>query len=330
MKPPAFWFRPPGAAAWALRPLGALYQWAGAARRQTASPQRLPVPVVCVGNLSLGGTGKTPTALALLARLAAMGLRPQALSRGYGGAAKGPLRVDPARHRAFDVGDEPLLLARTAPVWVARDRAAGGLAAVADGAGCVVMDDGHQNPALIKDLSLVVADGGVGFGNGLAFPAGPLRESVAAGLARADAVVVVGDDRHGVARIAAERGLPALTARLVPDPVAAAVLKGRRVLAFAGIGRPQKFFDTLTAVGADVAESAAFPDHHPFTAAELTALKKRAADLGAELATTEKDRVRLPPALRDGLCDAVAVLPVNLLWDDESALDALLERLKQP
>lgn len=330
MKPPAFWFRPPGAAALALRPLGALYGWAGVLRRLTATPLRLPVPVVCVGNLSLGGTGKTPVALALLARLAAMGLRPQAVSRGYGGAEKGPLRVDPARHGAFDVGDEPLLLARAAPAWVARDRAAGGLAAAAAGAGCVVMDDGHQNPSLIKDLSLVVTDGGVGFGNGLAFPAGPLRESVGAGLARADAVVVVGDDRHGVARIAAERGLPALTARLAPDPAAAAAMKGRRVLAFAGIGRPRKFFDTLAAVGADVAETAAFPDHHPFTAAELTALRKRAADLGAELATTEKDRVRLPPALPPALRDAVAVLPVNLLWDDESALDALLERLKQP
>lgn len=326
MKPPAFWFRPPGAAAWALRPLGALYQWAGAARRRTASPQRLPVPVICVGNLSLGGTGKTPVALALLARLAAMGLRPQALSRGYGGAAKGPLRVDPARHGAFEVGDEPLLLARAAPVWVARDRAAGGLAAAEAGAGCVVMDDGHQNPHLVKDLSLIVADGGVGFGNGQVFPAGPLRESVKTGLARADAVIVVGEDVHGVARIAAERGLPALTARLAPDPAAAAALKGRRLLAFAGIGRPQKFFDTAAAVGADVVESVAFPDHHPFAAAELAALQKRAAALGAELATTEKDRVRLPPALRD----AVAVLPVNLLWDDDGALDALLERLKQP
>lgn len=326
MKPPAFWFRPPGATALALRPLGALYQWAGALRRLTASPLRLPVPVICVGNLSLGGTGKTPVALSLLTRLAAMGLRPQALSRGYGGAAKGPLRVDPARHSAFEVGDEPLLLARATPVWVARDRAAGGLAAVEAGAGCLVMDDGHQNPALVKDLSLIVADGGVGFGNGLTFPAGPLRESVAAGLARADAVVVAGDDVHGVARIAAERGLPALTARLAPDPAAAAALKGRRVLAFAGIGRPQKFFDTAAAVGAHILGTVAFPDHHPFTAAELAALQERAAALGAELATTEKDRVRLPPALRD----AVAVLPVNLLWDDESALDALLERLKQP
>lgn len=324
MKPPAFWFRPPGATAWALRPLGALYQGAGAARRRAASPLRLPVPVACVGNLSLGGTGKTPVALSLLARLAAMELAPHALSRGYGGAAKGTLRVDPARHDAFEVGDEPLLLARAAPVWVARDRAAGGLAAATAGARCVVMDDGHQNPALFKNLSLVVADGGVGFGNGLVFPAGPLRESVEAGLGRADAVVVVGEDVHGVAQIAAEHGLPTLTARLTPDPAAAARLRGRRVLAFAGIGRPQKFFDTAAAVGADIAQTVAFPDHHPFTAAELAALQKRAAALGAELATTEKDRVRLPPALRD----AVAVLPVNLLWDDESALDALLEQLK--
>ena len=255
MKPPAFWFRPPGATAWALRPVGAMYHWAGVLRRRAAAPLRLPVPVNFVGNLSLGGAGKTPVALSLLARLAALGLAPHALSRGYGGAAKGPLLVDPSRHDAFEVGDEPLLLARTAPVWVARDRAAGGLAAVAAGAGVVVMDDGHQNPALFKNLNLVVSDGGVGFGNGLVFPAGPLRESVAAGLARADAVVVVGEDVHGVAPIAAKHGLPALKGRLVPDPAAAARLRGRRVLAFAGIGRPRKFFDSLAAVGADIAET---------------------------------------------------------------------------
>lgn len=328
MKPPAFWFRPPGPAAAALAPLGALYHWAGAARRARACPLRLPVPVVCVGNLSLGGTGKTPVVLSLLARLTDRGLKPHALSRGYGGSAAGPLRVDPNRHSAGEVGDEPLLLAAAAPAWVARDRAAGGLAAVESGAGGVVMDDGHQNAGLVKDLSLVVVDGGVGFGNGRVFPAGPLRESVAAGLARADALIVIGEDAQGVAQTASQRGLPVLTARLVPDPIAAASLRGRLVLAFAGIGRPQKFFDALAgaAVGATVAETRGFPDHHPFTARELTDLQRRAAELGAILATTEKDRVRLPAEMRD----AVATLPVNLLWDDARALDALLDRLKRP
>jgi tetraacyldisaccharide 4'-kinase len=289
---------------------------------------RLPVPVICVGNLSAGGTGKTPVALALLKLLAAQGMNPHALSRGYGGSAVGPLRVDPARHGADVVGDEPLLLAGAAPAWVARDRATGGQAAVAAGAGCVVMDDGHQNPALHKDLSLIVVDGAAGFGNRRVIPAGPLRESVAAGLARADAVIVIGEDftgegGHDVARDVAAAGLPLLRARLAPDPAAATALKGRKVLAFAGIGRPEKFFATLREIGADVVECVGFPDHHPFTHGEIVALTARAAALNAQLVATAKDVIRLPGDLRAG----VAVLPVDLLWSDPAAPEALLHRL---
>jgi tetraacyldisaccharide 4'-kinase len=326
MKAPAFWSAPPGLRAALLAPLGALYEGAGALRRARTRSLRLPVPVICVGNLSAGGTGKTPVALSLLRMLTAQGMNPHALSRGYGGSATGPLRVDPARHGADVVGDEPLLLAGAAPAWVARDRAAGGQAAVAAGAGCLVMDDGHQNPALHKDLSLIVVDGAAGFGNRRVIPAGPLRESVPAGLARADAAVIIGEDRHDVARDVAAAGLPLLRARLVPDADAAARLKGRKVVAFAGIGRPEKFFATLREIGAGAAECVGFPDHHPFTHGEIAALAARAAALNAQLVTTVKDLTRLPADLPADLRAGVAVLPVDLLWSDPAAAQALLNQ----
>ena len=318
MKTPAFWYRPPGLASTLLAPLGALYGLAGRRRIAGTVPRKVGVPVVCVGNLVAGGAGKTPVGLALIAALQARGVVVHALTRGHGGREAGPLAVDPRRHTAADVGDEALLLAGAAPCWVARDRLAGAERAVAAGAGAIVMDDGFQNPALHKELSIIVADGAVGFGNGRLVPAGPLRERVADGLSRADALVVLGEDRHGVAVLAG--GLPVLEARLEPDPEAASLLAGRDVLAFAGIGRPEKFFATLEALGARIAERVPFADHHPYRPAEVAALIDRAAGLGALPVTTAKDAVRLPPELRT----KVAVLPVSVRWTDDSALAALL------
>lgn len=321
MKTPAFWYRPPGLASTLLAPLGALYGLAGRRRIAGIVPRKVGVPVVCVGNLVAGGAGKTPVGLAVIAALQARGVAVHALTRGHGGREAGPLAVDPGRHAAADVGDEALLLAGAAPCWVARDRLAGAARAVVAGAEAIVMDDGFQNPALHKDLSLIVADGAVGFGNGRLVPAGPLRERVADGLARADALVVLGEDRHGLAALAS--GRPVLAARLEPDPEAAAPLVGRDVLAFAGIGRPEKFFATLEALGADIAERVPFADHHPYRPAEVAALIDRAAALGALPVTTAKDAVRLPPELRA----KIAVLPVSVRWADESALAALLTHL---
>ncbi len=315
MRTPGFWYRPPGPGAWALAPLGLLYGLGGRLRRQRAVPQRAGVPVVCVGNLVAGGAGKTPVCLALAETLTAVGHRVHFLTRGHGGRERGPLIVDPARHTAADVGDEALLLAAAAPTWVARDRVAGARAAAAAGATVVVMDDGFQNPHLAHDLGLVVVDGAVGFGNGLLIPAGPLREPVAAGLARAGAVVLVGDDRTGVA--AQAPGLPRLRVDLVP---AGDGWRGRRVLAFAGIGRPAKFFDTLGDVGAVVVERVPFPDHHPYTPDTVMALVERAARLNARPATTAKDAVRLPPEARA----MVDVLPVRAVWQDGDAVRRLL------
>lgn len=323
MRAPGFWWHEaPTPAARLLAPVAAVYG-ALAARRMARAGAASPCPVVCIGNFTLGGAGKTPTALAVAALLRDLGRSPGFLSRGYGGRLPGPVRVDPARHGAGDVGDEPLLLARAGPAVVARDRVAGAEACRAAGADVVVMDDGLQNPSLAKDLALAVVDGPVGLGNGRVCPAGPLRAPAAAQWRRIHAVLVIGDGAPGE-RVLAEatgRGLPVLRGRLVPDPAAAAALSGRPVLAFAGIGRPQKFFATLRELGADLRGTRAFPDHHTFTAAEVEALTAEAARRDLLLVTTEKDRVRLPASM------PVATLPVVLALDAPEILADLLRRL---
>ncbi|MCC7275067.1 MAG: tetraacyldisaccharide 4'-kinase [Alphaproteobacteria bacterium] len=316
MRPPDFWTRR-GPLAILLRPLGALYAAGAAWRQARARPWRAPVPVVCVGNLTLGGTGKTPVAIDLAERLSAR--QPHVLTRGYGGRLAGPVRVDRAAHSAADVGDEPLLLARAAPTWVARDRVAGARAAVEGGAGLLVLDDGFQNPSLAKDLALVVVDGETGYGNGLVFPAGPLREPVAAGLARASALIVMGEDRRGTA---ARSPVPVLRARLVPRMPLGFVPRAPLV-AFAGIGRPGKFFATLEGLGATLLGRHAFPDHYFFREADLLRLEGLAAACGARLVTTEKDAARLPTTWRG----RIAALRVAVEWEAPDALRALLDRL---
>jgi len=320
MREPEFWHQ--GADTWAanlLLPAAQLYAAASALRGRYRRPYRPTVPVVVAGGLTLGGAGKTPLALALTERLTER--HPHVLSRGYGGRARGPLRIDPARHQACEVGDEPLLLAAQAPTWIARDRAAGARAAEAAGAGLVVLDDGFQNPSLVKDLALLAIDGGGGLGNGQVFPAGPLREPLAAALARAHAVVLIGKDRAGVAGMIAGR-CPILAARLVPDPEAPE-LAGKRVFAFAGIGRPQKFFASLQSAGAILAGTRSFADHHPFSAEECAELLSAAAEAGATPVTTAKDKLRLPSSTEG----KIAIFTVRLRFDDPPALDMLLTRV---
>jgi tetraacyldisaccharide 4'-kinase len=319
MKAPGFWNAPDAVLGRILAPLGWAYAGVTAWRLEHGESWRAAVPVICIGNLTAGGAGKTPVVRDLARRLAAAGLRPAILSRGYGGREAGPLKVDPARHDAAQVGDEPLMLARETPCWIARDRAAGARAMTADGAGLVLMDDGLQNPGLIQDLKIVVVDGATGFGNGRAMPAGPLRESIAAGIARADVLVIVGADDHGLTRkYAAAKIVLALGTE-----IDASQLPAGKVAAFAGIGRPEKFRASLAAAGAEIAVFRAFADHHYYNPAELAALETKARAFGASLVTTEKDWVRLSPEWRS----RVKAIPLAVRWTDDGALASLLARI---
>jgi tetraacyldisaccharide 4'-kinase len=304
-----------------LTPLSWAWAAVGARRIAHAQPFDPGVPVICVGGLTMGGAGKTPVAQALLARLRDRGA--VGLTRGYGGALAGPVLVEP-HHDASQVGDEPLLLAAEAPVWVSKDRAAGARAAVAEGAKLIVLDDGHQNPSLKKTLSIVVVDGETRgeewpFGAYGVFPAGPMREPFKAGLARADAVVVMlpaDMEAPDPGLLALFDGKPVLVARLEP----AGPPPEGSLLAFAGIAKPWRFEAALRAAGGRIADFAAFPDHAAFAPADLASLAAHATRLGARLVTTEKDWVRLPPDWRG----RVAAWPVRARFEDEAALDALL------
>jgi len=325
MRAPVFWYRPPGLASAVLAPLGALYA-AGTARRLRNGPrERVGVPVICVGNINVGGTGKTPTAIALAQRLRDRGRAVHIVTRGHGGALDGPVLVEERRHRASETGDEALLLAAFAKTWVARDRLAGARAAVDAGADVIVLDDGFQNPALAHDLSIVVVDAHRGFGNGRVLPAGPLREPVARGLARADLVLSIGPE-PAQTRFAENEGrglpVPVMRGRLAPLPTGLP-FEGLPVLAFAGIGHPEKFFVTLREMGADIKAAHALSDHQPLSDALMARIFREASAIGAQVVTTEKDAVRLSPEFRS----RVLTVPVRLEIEDWTPLDSLLDRL---
>jgi tetraacyldisaccharide 4'-kinase len=320
MRAPAFWTGGAGVVPLLLSPFSAIY--AGAtARRMAQGGWRAPVPVICAGNATAGGAGKTTVALDLGRRLADRGIAAHFLLRGYGGKLRGPTRVDPAAHDSLAVGDEALLLAEARPTWISADRGAGGRAAVAAGAQAIVMDDGLQNPTLEKDLSLLVIDGGFGFGNGRVIPAGPLREPVSAAAARCRAAVLIGEDETGALE-QLPPSLPVLRARLVPGPEAA-MLAGQPVFAFCGIANPRKFFATLQEAGTVLAGREAFADHYPYDEGDLKELLAQAEALRAVPVTTKKDFVRIPLAFRS----RVTVVTVGLAWAEPAAIESLLDPL---
>jgi tetraacyldisaccharide 4'-kinase len=322
MREPGFWHGPSSLNSHLLKPLAALYG-AIAAKRLQRSGLNAGIPVLCVGNYHVGGAGKTPTVLALSKLLRDLGETPVVLSRGYGGRLHGPVRVDPARHAASDVGDEPVMLASQLPVVVARKRADGVPLARAQGATVILMDDGFQSPAVTKDASLIVIDSHRGLGNGQVFPAGPLRAPLTPQLARTDALVIVGNGTAAdmVAAEIAAQGKPMLRAHLKPDDAQLASLRGKRVLAFAGIGDPARFFNTLRANGVDVVRQRAFADHHPYSQGEIEGLIAEAKRDALIPVTTEKDlaRLRHGGSLPDW-AQQIVPFAVTLEFDDAALL----------
>ncbi|MBU2980420.1 tetraacyldisaccharide 4'-kinase [Lentibacter algarum] len=314
MQTPSFWFRPSSWQATLLAPIGKLYAWGTARRLSRGTPQKLPIPVICVGNINAGGTGKTPTVIYLLQHLVGQGHTPHVVTRGYGGSLVGPVQVVERQHSASEAGDEPLLLSAFAPVWVSKNRLAGAQAAVNAGASHIILDDGFQDPSLHKDISLVVVDAKRGFGNQRCIPAGPLREPVTTGLARAEALVLIGEGPQP------NTGKPLFHAML--EPLSTGMdWQDTRVLAFAGIGHPEKFFATLRSLGATLVHTEALADHQPLSQPLMTRLLADAQRHNARLVTTEKDAVRLPKAFRQ----EVLTLPVRLKLQNPEGLNALLE-----
>ena len=318
MKTPVFW-NEHGIAAKLLNPASVLFGAVGRWRWRRVTPVSANIPILCVGNLVAGGAGKTPVALSLASRLRASGYATHFLSRGYGGAVRGPHRVDNDCDGPANVGDEALLLAAVSPTWVSRNRVDGARAAALAGAEVIVMDDGFQNPSVRKDVSLLVVDGEYGLGNQRLIPAGPMRERPADALKRADAVVVIGDDETGFRRHAENVGMPCLRADMKPEEPAEAFAV-EPIIAFTGIGRPEKFFRTLREIGCDVQATHPYPDHFPFRNGEIKRLKEEARRNDAVLVTTEKDAARIDPTARDG----IEVLTITLQWEDEAALDDVL------
>ena len=334
LKTPFWWDRDKSVIASLLAPVAAVYGRVAASRASGVAPYRSRLPVICIGNFTAGGGGKTPTAIAVAEMLKSMGERPVFLTRGYGGTVKGPAFVEKS-HDAADVGDEPLLLAAHAPAMVAADRVAGAKAIEATDASVIVMDDGFQNPSLAKDLSLIVVDGAAGIGNGRVIPAGPLREPLATQLTRAGALLVIGDGAKGarVAETFARDGKPVLNARIAPDcdPRWLGVLPA---IAFAGIARPAKFFSTLRNNGARLIDAHGFPDHHRFSACQARRLLAQAQGHNAMLVTTAKDWARLPDddsTPQGELKHRSRPFPITIKFEDAAALKTLLRKvIKQP
>ncbi|MBM09014.1 MAG: tetraacyldisaccharide 4'-kinase [Magnetovibrio sp.] len=320
MKAPDFWWdNHRNLSSLTLMPLSWVYQAGIALKRKLGPvPKRMSVPVICVGNVTIGGSGKTPIALDIATRLKLMGKTPHFLTRGYGGNLATHTKVENGYHSPVEVGDEALLLSRVATTWIGSNRATTAHMALDFGADVLIMDDGFQNYSLAKDLSFLVFDGGVGKGNNRLLPAGPLREPFDTAISRADGLIMIGEDNTSLLPYV-PASLPKLTANIRPE-IDEAKIKGRRFLAFAGIGRPTKFFDTLEALGAILVETRSFPDHYSYCISDITSLKNAAASLRATLITTDKDAVRLKPQEKDD----INVLKISIHWDDKTVIEALL------
>ncbi len=308
MKTPAFWSQRHLVSA-LLFPLGCLYNLATQLNMRRHLPRKVSIPVICIGNLTAGGTGKTPTAVSIAKIMQQQNKQPYFVSRGYGGNLHNVI-VDLQQHSPQQVGDEPLLLARQAPAVVTPDRYHGAQIAEKNGANIIIMDDGFQNPKLHKDLSFLVFDGGFGIGNGWCIPAGPLRENLSSGVKRANAIIIIGEDKHN---LASKFKLPVFHGKVVPI---APNFSERKVIAFAGIGRPEKFYQSLRELNFELVETIDFPDHHYYSEQELNELINKAQEKSCILITTAKDMVKIPAALRPNF----KVLEIEVKWENETEL----------
>jgi tetraacyldisaccharide 4'-kinase len=317
MQKPDFWTKC-GLLSNSLIPASWLYNTISKGARSRVCSWKAPIPVICIGNLTMGGTGKTTVAISICEKLVASGQNPHFLSRGYGRKNASTMKVDLTKHDISDVGDEPLLLAKFAPVWVNKDRVTAAKRACSEGATCIIMDDGFQNPGLFKDYSFLVFDGPYGIGNGRIFPAGPMREHLRDGCDRADTAVIIGKD---LGLISQTLTLPIANAEILPEKPLD--LSDRKVAAFAGIGRPEKFFQTLREMGADLILKKSFPDHHCFSKMEIENLLLQASEVASDLYTTEKDYVRLPPEFQQ----LIKKVPIKLVWEDPGIIDQALNGL---
>ncbi|PPR10082.1 MAG: Tetraacyldisaccharide 4'-kinase [Alphaproteobacteria bacterium MarineAlpha11_Bin1] len=317
MRAPNFWYKE-GVLPTLLSPMSQIWAWRARRRLTKVKPTKVDIPVICIGNVVAGGAGKTPVALSVMERLHTSNINAGFLSRGYGGSISASTKVETSKHSSRDVGDEPLLLASVAPTWIGNDRVKSALAAVDTGIGAIVMDDGLQNPALHKDLSILVIDGRYGYGNGRVMPAGPLREPLECAMQRVEAIALIGDVSDPL-QAAMPKNIPILMARFVPatkdDDIS-----GKPVVAFAGIGQPEKFFETLAGMGCDLIDIAGFPDHYYYSVDEIMRLIDTAAMADALVVTTEKDMVRVPVEARD----MIRSLKIRLDWNDLGELDEVL------
>lgn len=318
MKPPAFWHQKTCSSrvlAIGLAPLGWIYGTLVQTRLKFGSTTKVSVPVICVGNITLGGTGKTPSVIYLVGLLRNLGYTPHILTRGYGGTLEGITQVDPEKHTATQVGDEPLLLAKQAPVWRGKDRVAAAHQAIKAGATILIMDDGLQNPSLYKDISLAIFDGTSQIGNGQIFPAGPLRQSLRSGLDLSDGAFLLNFDnddfQERLAELKADTNL--FAGRVQSD---ARPESGQKYLAFAGIGVPEKFFKTLRELGYPLGQTISYPDHHLYTPADLQQLKEKASSNSLKLITTEKDAIKLPSVFLNN----VDVVRITLNFANEEGM----------
>jgi len=318
MKTPSYWASP-NLLATLLLPLGKVYA-AATALRMRKKPRKADKPVICIGNLTAGGTGKTPTATAIAKLLQKKGFNPYFVSRGYGGTLQNVI-VNPQQHSAKEVGDEPLLLSRQAKVSINAERYLAAQKAIADGADVIIMDDGFQNPTLFKDISLLVFDGSFGLGNGYPVPAGPLRENIQDGLKRADAAIILGQDRFMLCQKLQQ--IPTFYGRIIPQKPQDT---SRRAIAFAGIGRPEKFYASLQECNIKLCQTVNFPDHHFYTASELNDIISKARELDADIYTTAKDYVKIPLDMQSRF----KVLEIEIEWENPSEFETfLLTRLEQ-